>query len=59
MNKRTHKIIMFVLYIVFGQVLVFGGISPTEKPFYFFGMIALLCAIDILSYYGALKHDRW
>ena len=59
MNKRTHTVTMFLLYFVFGQVMVFGGISPIEKPFYFMGMIALLCAVDILSYYGALKHDRW
>ena len=57
MTKQTNNIITFVLYMVFGQVLVFGGMSPTEKPFYFFGALGLFTAIDILSYYRGLTND--
>ena len=57
MTKQTNNIITFVLYMVFGQVLVFGGMSPTEKPFYFFGALVLFVAIDILSYYRGLTND--
>ena len=59
MTKQTHTVITVILYMVFGQVLVLGGMGPLEKPFYFFGAMVLFVAIDILTYYGALKYDRW
>ena len=49
MKFDNHTVTSLILYTIFGQILVFGGMGPIDKPWYFLGAMTILVIVDILS----------
>lgn len=48
-------IVTFILYQLFGFLLISAGVSPTENTGHFLALIGILVVVDILSYSNGLR----
>lgn len=48
-------IVTFILYQLFGFLLISAGVSPIDNTGHFFALLGILVVVDILSYWNALR----
>ena len=48
-------IVTFILYQLFGFLLVSAGVSPIDDTGHFLSLVGILIVVDILSYWNGLR----
>jgi hypothetical protein len=48
-------IVTFILYQLFGFIMISAGISPIDDTGHFLALVSILVVVDILSYWNALR----
>jgi hypothetical protein len=48
-------IVTFILYQLFGFIMISAGISPIDDTAHFLSLLGILVVVDILSYWNALR----